>query len=60
MPSKHVDDKTWRLIEVETLKVIKTTNKVFKETDILKALILKGLEVVEPEDYEQLLTKSKK
>lgn len=60
MPSKHVDDKTWRLIEVETLKVIKTTNKVFKETDILKALILKGLEVVEPEDYEQLLTKNKK
>lgn len=60
MPAKHIDDVTWRKIEKETLKVVMSTHKIFKETEILKALILNGLEKIQPEDYEKILTKSKK
>lgn len=54
MPSKHIDDITWRKVEKESLRAVKAADKVFKETEILKALILKGLENITDEDYEKL------
>lgn len=57
MPAKHIDDVTWRKIEKETLKTIKATEKVYKETEILKALILKGLEAIDETEYGRLLKK---
>jgi len=60
MPAKHIDDKTWREVEKETLKVVMGTKKIFKETEILKAVILKGLATIELEEYEEILLKNKK
>lgn len=57
MPSKHIDDITWRKVEKESLRAVKAAEKVFKETEILKLLILKGLESVTDEDYEKLARK---
>ncbi len=54
MPSKHIDDVTWRKVEKESLRAVKAADKVFKETEILKLLIQKGLENVVDEDYEKL------
>jgi hypothetical protein len=54
MPSKHIDDITWRKVEKESLRAVKAADKVFKETEILKVLILKGLENITDEDYEKL------
>jgi len=59
MPSKHIDDVTWRKVEKETLRAVKAADKVFKETEILRLLILKGLEQVTDEDYEKLARKKK-
>lgn len=60
MPSKHIDDVTWRKVEKETLKAIQGTNCVFKETEVLKVLILKGLESITEEDYEKIASKKRK
>ena len=57
MPSKHIDDVTWRKVEKETLRAVMSANKVFKETEILKVLIQKGLENIEDEDYVRLANK---
>lgn len=57
MPAKHIDDETWRKVEKETLRAIQENGVVYKETQILKALILKGLESVDSEDYERLTKK---
>lgn len=57
MPAKHIDDETWRKVEKETLRAIQEDGVVYKETQILKALILKGLESIDSEDYERLTRK---
>lgn len=59
MPSKHIDDITWRKVEKECLRAVKAADKVFKETEILRLLILKGLEEIKDEDYEKLARKKK-
>lgn len=59
MPTKHIDDETWRKVEKEAVKATIATKKSIKETEMLKCLILKGLEEIEESDYERL-AKSKK
>lgn len=43
MPSKHIDEETWRKIEKKTVEEIVKRQKHIKETDMLKRLILIGL-----------------
>lgn len=54
MPTKHIDDDTWRKVEKEAVKATIATKKSIKETEMLKWLILKGLEEVTEEDYERM------
>tara|TARA_B100000446_G_scaffold161144_1_gene160426 strand:- start:240 stop:416 length:177 start_codon:yes stop_codon:yes gene_type:complete len=51
MPTKHIDDVTWRKVEKETVKAVVATQRTFKDTEMLKILINKGLENIEEEDY---------
>ncbi|MDX1751477.1 MAG: hypothetical protein R3271_14305 [Methylophaga sp.] len=51
MPSKHIDEATWRKVETETVKAVVATKTSLKDTEVLKLLILKGLEVIKEEDY---------
>lgn len=60
MPSKHIDDATWRKIESETVKAVIATRTSLKDTEVLKILILKGLEEIKPDDYEEYVRKKRK
>lgn len=51
MPTKHIDDTTWRRVEKETVKAVIATQRAIKDTEILKILINKGLENITEDDY---------
>lgn len=57
MPTKHIDEKTWRKVEKEHVKAVIATQKSIKDTDILRVLINKGLEVITEDEYEKLIKK---
>lgn len=57
MPTKHIDDATWRKVEKETVKAVVATQRSLKDTDILKILINKGLEHITEDDYIKLAKK---
>lgn len=59
MPSKHIDETTWRKVEKEHVKAVVTTQSSLKDTEVLKILISKGLECVTAEDYEIFAKKKK-
>lgn len=60
MPSKHVNDATWRKVEQETVKRVIETKGNLKDTQVLDLLIKKGLSEITTEDYEKFLkTKNK-
>lgn len=60
MPTKHIDDATWRKVETETVKAVTTTRAALKDTEVLKILILKGLANVSEDDYLEYLKKKKR
>lgn len=59
MPTKHIDDRTWRKVEKEAVKATIATERSIKETEMLKWLINKGLEQITIDDYDDI-AKSKK
>lgn len=59
MPSKHIDEVTWRKVEKETVKAVVATQRSLKDTEILKILINKGLEHITEDDYVRLARKKK-
>jgi hypothetical protein len=59
MPSKHIDDTTWRKVEKEHVRAVIATQASLKDTEILKILLSKGLEAVTDEDYEDFVKKKK-
>jgi hypothetical protein len=54
MPTKHIDDKTWRKVEEWTVKAVVRTQKPIKEGDVLHFLIKRGLEGLKVEDLEDI------
>lgn len=58
MPTKHIDEETWKKVERETVKAVIETQKSIKDTEMLRFLILKGLKYIEKEDYEKLAEKN--
>ena len=59
MPSKHIDDQTWRKVEKATVDAVVLTKASLKDTEILKLLIKKGLESIQPDDYIELAKKKR-
>ncbi|MGI1670151.1 MAG: hypothetical protein K6L74_07490 [Neptuniibacter sp.] len=60
MPTKHIDDVTWRKVEKETVRAVIASQTSLKDTEVLKALILKGIQGIEEEDYKELARKKRK
>lgn len=58
MPSKHIDDKTWRKIQDLTVKTVIATQRPIKETEVLNYLIKRGLEETNVEELK-ILAKEK-
>jgi hypothetical protein len=55
MPSKHIDEKTWREIEKITVKAVIATNKPIKQGEILHFLIKRGMEDLTKDDFFELI-----
>ncbi|MDG6882513.1 Uncharacterised protein [Phocoenobacter uteri] len=53
MPTKHIDNLTWERVQKEHVKAVILTKTSFKDTEILKMLINKGLEHISDADYQQ-------
>lgn len=53
MPTKHIDDVTWRKIEKEVVRAVMATAKPFKEGEVLRLILLKGIEKMTEEDYKE-------
>ena len=51
MPTKHIDEETWRKIERKTVEVVIATKKSVKEGELLKRLILIGLKHYDKEQF---------
>ena len=51
MPTKHIDDLTWKKVQEERVKAVVLTKMSIKDTEILKILIKKGLDNVTDDDY---------
>lgn len=59
MPSKHIDEKTWRKVEKETVRAVVATRESIKESEALKILIEIGLKHIKEEDYEKFVDNKK-
>ncbi|MDP8078824.1 hypothetical protein [Phocoenobacter skyensis] len=53
MPTKHIDNLTWDRVQKEHVKAVILTKTSFKDTEILKMLINKGLEHISDSDYQK-------
>lgn len=51
MPTKHIDDATWRKVEKELVIAVVATKTGFKDADIIKILLNKGIEKITEDDY---------
>ena len=60
MPSKHIDELTWKKVQDETVKSVILTRTSLKDTEVLKTLIKKGLEHITDEDYMNYIQKKLK
>lgn len=60
MPTKHINDATWRKVESETVKAVTATQKAIDATMMLNWLINKGLETITKEDYKKYMNPPKK
>ncbi|MFV0594406.1 hypothetical protein [Shewanella sp.] len=60
MPTKHINDTTWRLVEKETVRAVLETREPVKDTDVLNWLILRGLKDIDKADYKELKKDDKK
>lgn len=53
MPTKHINDSTWRLVEKETVKAVIELKIPVKDTEVLDWLIRKGIESITEDDYRK-------
>lgn len=59
VPSKHIDDLTWKKVQEEHVKAVVLTKTSIKDTEILKILIRKGLESISENDYLHFANKKR-
>jgi hypothetical protein len=52
MPTKHIDEETWKKVEKKMVEVIIDTKKSIKEGKLLKQLILIGLKHYDEEQFD--------
>lgn len=59
MPTKHIDEPTWRKIEKQLVKAVTVTKRGFKDAEILKIIINKGIQNISEEDYLEYIKNKK-
>ncbi len=58
MPTKHIDDTAWRLVETEVVKAVTESQSGIKDTKLMNYALMKGLKSLNREDYYKLAGKS--
>ncbi len=56
MPTKHIDNELWKKIQEKHIEVVTETKMSLNDTDILKTVLKRGLEVVKNEDFLKYTT----
>lgn len=59
MPSKHIDNELWNKIQEKHIQMVIETKTSLKDTDVLKAIIKKGLDVITNDDVLKNIKKEK-
>lgn len=57
MPTKHIDDTAWRLVETEVVKAVTESQAGIKDTKLMNYALIKGLKSLNTEDYYKLAGK---
>lgn len=60
MPTKHIDEETWKKVEKETVNAVLATKTAIKDTEMLRYLIRKGVREMGPEDYRAIAEEKKR
>ena len=54
MPSKHIDSSIWREVEDKTVFLIGELGRPIRDTEVLKYLIVKGLQTLTSEELRSV------
>lgn len=57
MPTKHIDDATWREVEKQLVKAVTSTQSSIKDTKLMNYALAKGLKSLDESDYKQIANK---
>ncbi|MCP5004014.1 MAG: hypothetical protein GY941_08745 [Planctomycetes bacterium] len=57
MPSRHIPEDAWKLIEGEVVKATIETKREIKAKDVIRFAIKKGLKDIDSKDYWKLVKK---
>lgn len=60
MPTKHIDEELWKQVEAKTVDVVIHTKEMAKDTDVLQAIIQKGLEQTAMDDLVSYIASKKR
>ena len=60
MPTKHIDDATWHKVTKITIDAVLSTKEHFKESEVLKMLIEKGIKEINENDFEKVANEKRK
>ena len=60
MPTKHIDDATWQQVTKITIDAVLSTKEHFKESEVLKMLIEKGIKEINENDFEKIANQKRK
>lgn len=54
MPTKHIDDTAWKLVEKQVVKAVIETKVGIKDTKLMNYALIKGLKSLDEEDFRKL------
>ena len=54
MPSKHIDSSIWREVEDKTVFLIGELGRPIRDTEVLKYLIVKGLQTLTSDELKSV------
>ena len=57
MPTKHIDEVAWRLVEQQVVKAVTESQTGIKDTKLMNYALIKGLKSLNKEDYMEMAKK---
>ncbi len=57
MPTKHIDDVAWRMVEKQVVKAVTESQTGIKDTKLMNYALIKGLKSLNVDDYYSMAGK---